>query len=79
MDEIVLRKQAILAKIERLRKDKSEAVSHSGKLQAQLAEKAAELDGFKPLIELAASMTDTAWGVLPKAMKTALEPYRRKG
>jgi hypothetical protein len=70
--------ERVLSKVKRLRAEKSEAVSASGKLQAQLTEKVAELDGFADVIALVKGMNDTAYKVLPTTMKTAFARYRGK-
>lgn len=77
MDNSELKRKTIAA-IRQLRAEKSEAVSASGKLQAQLTEKVAELDGFADVIALVKGMNDTAYKVLPTTMKTAFARYRGK-
>ncbi len=70
MSDVEKRKKAILRRIKKLRNNQSEAFQ-------LLGEKATELEGLAPAIELVPEMSDGAWRNLPSAMKEAFQKYRR--
>lgn len=70
------RKQKILDGIKRIRIEKTEAATQIETIRGELIKKTEELGDFDSLKQAVKNLPDTAYKVLPNAMKNVVGKYR---